>query len=625
LHAGVRTARAALAVAAVVAAGAILVSGGSDADPVTPPALPGLPPPFLGTAVTGDGRMTAAVDAYGDVVNLYAPGPAGAAEIANPSARQEAGTVPSNTGIVPRVRIGEGPALPLWRAEAVRQSHIPGTNAVRTVARFGGGTTVTETVVARGEELAVLVGAAQAGRGGAGTGRGDGEVRASLGVNVAAAVECREGRPRDDGPNAVALLCGRDGERRGEPGAGRDRPAIGSGADAGAVSSGGDGTGGAAVYAAAAKTALLGAAADRRWLARARPLGAGAPAWARAMYERSLLTLRALSGRNGAAAAGAREGWAYVWPRDAASAAIALQAAGYPGEARRGARFLSSLPLTVAARFDETGASVPGRGPQGDEAGWVAAAERATGFPESAAASATANAGSNRWRDLPDYQEGAPGDYLGNAIAAAGTPPVDGPKTAGIGGFSARQRDASAAVIAHEFGTARRLVRQAGDPGSGLDSAAAWAVRPFALRPLYPAARTTLLRLASHATRYGITPGEGWTGGEDPWTAPTAASAWALAALAREEGGAPAAAAGPSAAAVRPAEPGRDPAAQRAAADRRAALGLLADLRRAATPAGALPERIDAQTGLPRSTTPLLWSAALAALTLRELWPGRSG
>ncbi|MBK5220339.1 MAG: hypothetical protein JJE35_11220, partial [Thermoleophilia bacterium] len=46
-----------------------------------------------------------------------------------------------------------------------------------------------------------------------------------------------------------------------------------------------------------------------------------------------------------------------------------------------------------------------------------------------------------------------------------------------------------------------------------------------------------------------------------------------------------------------------------------------ADLRRAATPAGALPERVDAQTGIPRSTTPLAWPHAFAILALRELWP----
>jgi GH15 family glucan-1,4-alpha-glucosidase len=130
-------------------------------------------------------------------------------------------------------------------------------------------------------------------------------------------------------------------------------------------------------------------------------------------------------------------------------------------------------------------------------------------------------------------------------------------------------------------------VRVEGDPGSGLDSAAGWAVRPFRLRALYPAAERTLLQLTRDGTEYGITPGEGWEGGDDPWTAPTAWSAWALAGL----------------------------------GDRRSALSLVADLRRAATPAGDLPERVGVDTGIPTSTTPLLWSSAFAVLALRELWP----
>jgi GH15 family glucan-1,4-alpha-glucosidase len=139
-------------------------------------------------------------------------------------------------------------------------------------------------------------------------------------------------------------------------------------------------------------------------------------------------------------------------------------------------------------------------------------------------------------------------------------------------------------------------VRAAGDPGSGLDSAAAWAVRPFPDPALFPIVRRTLLRLAAGQTRFGITPGEAWPG-VDPWTAPTAWTAWSLAALGEHASGA---------AALR---------------DRRAALRLLADLRRAATPAGELPERVDARTGVPTSTTPLAWSHALAILALRELWP----
>ena len=110
-------------------------------------------------------------------------------------------------------------------------------------------------------------------------------------------------------------------------------------------------------------------------------------------------------------------------------------------------------------------------------------------------------------------------------------PPVDGPKTADIGGLSAHQHVAAAEAIGREFGTARGLVREAGDPASGLDSAAGWAVRPFALRPLYPAARTNPPAPAStrHPLRHH--PRRRLEGGEDPWTAPTAWSAWALAAL----------------------------------------------------------------------------------------------
>ena len=86
--------------------------------------------------------------------------------------------------------------------------------------------------------------------------------------------------------------------------------------------------------------------------------------------------------------------------------------------------------------------------------------------------------------------------------------------------------------------------------------------------------------------RFGIEPSRDWPG-EDPWSAPTAWSALAMAAL----------------------------------HERGAARRLLADLRRAATPAGLLPERVGAGTGIPRSTTPLGWSHAFASLALEELFP----
>lgn len=301
---------------------------------------------------------------------------------------------------------------------------------------------------------------------------------------------------------------------------------------------------------------------DRQWLAQARRLDDAAPRWAQRMYRRSLLVLRALVGRNGAAVAGAPAEWGYVWPRDAGAVAIALASAGYRMEARRIVRFLLDLDLRAAARFDPAGEPVEGRAAQGDAAGWVAAAARA--------ADVKARPLRSDWRALADYQEKDGGDYLGNALAASAAGQTTGSE------------------IASRFRSRRGLVRVADEPESGLDSAAAWAVRPFSLPSIHRAARRTLLQLVTEReSRFGLVPSEDWHGGEDPWTAPTAWAAWSLAAL----------------------------------GERRAALVLMGDLRRATTPLGLLPERVDAETGLPTSTTPLAWSHAFAILAIRELWP----
>jgi hypothetical protein len=277
------------------------------------------------------------------------------------------------------------------------------------------------------------------------------------------------------------------------------------------------------------------------------------------MYARSLLTLRALTdARSGAVAAGARDGWAYVWPRDAGAAAIALASAGYRAEARRVARFLVRLDVDAAARYRGDGTPVPGRATAGDAAGWIGAAVRAAGLhaPQS---------GPTGWRGRDDYGErGGGGDYLANAI-------VDG---------------VPAARVRALFSNGPFLVRRAGDPVSGIDSAVAWAVRPFPRPALSSQVHASIQSLLAGRGRYGIQPTAQWPGA-DPWTAPTAWTAWTLAAL----------------------------------GDRRGAMPLVAALRRAATPAGELPERVDAASGIARSTTPLAWSHAFAALALQELWP----
>ena len=274
---------------------------------------------------------------------------------------------------------------------------------------------------------------------------------------------------------------------------------------------------------------------------RMRPLGPGAPRWARRLYRRSIRVLVALTDpRSGAMIAGERDGWDYVWPRDAGAGALALEAAGLRPEARRVDGFLGGLDLD-GARFYPGGDRVPGRPAAGDEEGW------------------SGQDGKEVWRDRQDYGENITGDLLGNAIAAR----------------------APTSEIERRFLSPRGLVREEGN--AQLDSAAAWAVTVFPRPKLFPAARQTLLTMARESTRFGIPPIEGWTPGE-VWTAPTAWSAWALVEL-----------------------------GQWKAADR-----LLGELHRAETPNGTLPERVDATTGAPTSTTPLAWSHAFAILALRE-------
>jgi glucoamylase len=315
----------------------------------------------------------------------------------------------------------------------------------------------------------------------------------------------------------------------------------------------------------AAPSGPFSAASVRR---RIRPLGPDAPPWARRLYRRSVRVLVALTDpRSGAMIAGERDGWDYVWPRDAGAGAMALEAAGLRPEARRVAGFLAGLHLDDAARFHPDGSRVPGRAAAGDGQGWTAAAGRSVQQPGTVrigGRSSTTEAHSPvDWRDRQDYGENVTGDLLGDAIAS-GVP---------------------AGAIKARFLTPRGLVREEGD--GELDSAAAWALTAFPSRGLRGAARKTLLALTRESTPYGIPPIEGWTPGE-VWTAPTAWSAWALVELGATR-----------------------------VADR-----LLSELRRAETPAGTLPERVDAHTGAPTSTTPLAWSHAFAILALRARYGG---
>ena len=297
-----------------------------------------------------------------------------------------------------------------------------------------------------------------------------------------------------------------------------------------------------------------------------RPLGPEAPVWARRLYRRSVRVLIALTDpHTGAMIAGERDGWDHVWPRDAAAGAISLESAGLRPEARLVVSFLSDIDTERAARFYPDGSPVPGRPSAGDRASWVAAAESAVQsaggrwtVPPRVASSDIGQDSRDEWRDRQDYGENVTGDLLGNAIAA---------------GLPARE-------ITSRFLTPRGLVRE--EDSNNLDSAAAWAVTLFPSRGFRGTVTETLLEMTRESSAYGIPPMEGWSPGE-VWTAPTAWSAWALVELGETK-----------------------------AADR-----LLAELHRAETPHGTLPERVDATTGAPTSTTPLAWSHAFAILALR--------
>ena len=494
------------------------------------------------------------------------PGPAGESQISLPHRRQEAGTVSPRTGLtLAFADDGDGPA-PAWESDSATQSYAPGTNVLRTVLTRGDAELLV-TDAARGSVLArrmVLT--------------GDGEIRLRLiaDLDLAGNPGSDSFRPTpggflaSDGARHVACVADPPPhvalERANDPYAAftwraEERLAVELScslrppAGASHLSAGGRVTPAAAVVAASG-------AADRRWLAAGAGLGPGAPGWARALHDRSLLVLRALTDpRTGAMAAGLREAWAYVWPRDAAASALAFAETGHAGEARAIARFLSSLDLARGARFFGDGTVVgDGRPAQGDAGGWTRLAREAAGLPP-------APPTGPGWRGRADYGEraGDDGDYIANAIAA---------------GVGARR-------LGRLFkGRRGLLVRRARVPASELDSATAWAVRPFPRPALADSVAATLRAIGRTAGPYGVEPHTAWPGA-NPWSAPTAWLAWGEAGLGH----------------------------------RALALAHLARLRRAATDAGLLPERVDGESGLPASTTPLGWSHAFTLLALRELWP----
>lgn len=602
-----------MAAVAVGLAAVAALSGGTSKVPQTPSGPEGMPTPFLGVAVIGSGGPAAAVDAYGSIVELRAPGPAGHPFVSIAYKRQRAGSVGADSGIVIRASAGDRPPKPLWESRP-QQRYLDSSNVLETRAQLAGATVRIRDAMA--PHAAVWAREILAGPS-ASPSREAGEDPTPTRLELSFDFDFGQRENRDGKKDREVEITGEDGftvshgpqrvfcrqespaaarleEREGvlrirwaAPGSLRVFLACRMASDSGeAHEIPGD-------VSATVKRVQTAAAADAHAaLADATTLAPTAPAWADRLHRRSILTLLALSDREtGATPAGVRDHWHYIWPRDAATVAFALSQAGLTRRAAKIAGFVTGLEADRAARFNQDGSPVEdGRHEQGDGAGWVRLARRAAAADRSTEpVRPDFNEGGNpadsrnphrmpptpeaaQWRNRGDYGERDDdrGDYLANAIVAG----------------------APAAEIEAEFAHDGRLIREAGATGRAdrsspaLDTAAAWAVRPFPRPKLYPLIRATLLELTASAGPYGLFPASDWTG-RDPWTAATASTAWSLAAL----------------------------------GERRQALRLIRAVERAATPLGLLPERADIEDGLPRSTTPLAWSHAFALLALQELWP----
>ena len=229
-----------------------------------------------------------------------------------------------------------------------------------------------------------------------------------------------------------------------------------------------------------------------------RPLGPGAPPWARRLYRRSIRVLVALtdplSGRDDRRRA-RRLGLRLAAGRGRRGASRSRRP-GLEPEARTGGGVPRRTRPGGGARFyPDGGVAFPDDPQAGDPTGWVGRAQRATGLDPM---------DPGPWRDRQDYGENVTGDLLGNAIASG----------------------APAAEIEQRFLAPRGLVRESGrdelDSVRGLGGP-----RSSLSRGCGPPSARTLLELTRESTPYGIPPIEGWTPGE-VWTAPTAWSAWAL-------------------------------------------------------------------------------------------------
>jgi hypothetical protein len=339
------------------------------------------------------------------------------------------------------------------------------------------------------------------------------------------------------------------------------------------------------------------------------------------LSRRSLIVLKMLSDREtGAIVAGAREYWAYCWPRDAVFCAAALDVAGKHAEAERLYRFLARVQRPDGgweARYWADGQPVrDGRLPQLDAPGLVAWGLWLH--------SALAPGGAGFARGAYPVARRAAEVILATLDPAMGLPgPGLDANEAGPAAFTA----SNAAACYAGLRAAARLAEASGRAAeAGRYRAGAERIRAGMERFLWSAERGRFLR-AVRPESAGLDPFMFWLAWPSGMFAPDEARVTATAGALRASRRLPS---GWYRGLVR--SVGSEPwlhqngliAAYLFAAGRREEADALASLLgRAATPFGTLPERVDARTLRPTSTTPLAWAHAMQLLLTWQRAGGR--
>lgn len=358
-------------------------------------------------------------------------------------------------------------------------------------------------------------------------------------------------------------------------------------------------------------------AAERAWLAAGTvpvvpELGADSD-----LVRGALLDLHVLTQTYGVPVAGWTGPWRYVWPRDAAFAAVAFARTGHDAEAERVIDFLGRVQPgsgVFQARYLPDGSGVPDhRGTQLDGVGWAlwATAGVADALPPGQRAAFV-----TRHRSLVDRSTGA---ALASITGRDGLPPASPDywevrerrttlataavlragleaavrleTTVGDGPAATRAAAGAASLsqaITRDFAP-RAYPRRLGGRADSVDLGVAFLLPPFAdtvdedAYARFETAPDVLARAGG-----GLAPGGSWRRDGVSWT-PTTAT-WALVAA--------------------------------GSGDHAQAVSRLAWLEDHRTAAGSLPEKVLAD-GRPAAVAPLAWTAAVVVLTADRLSVGQ--